>query len=229
MKIARGLGVNAGLGLPEKDANAIRERYNSFFAEHGPSAAGAGWGEKDRQLLRYKDLFRALDLRGKSVLDVGGGFGDGFKVARSLGVDSYTVVDLSRKHVDHANRALASNIGFRAVSADFLAWDVDRNYDVVIASGLFNFRLEELDNLEFIKGVLGKSISIAEEIVCTNFLSEHADLPEDHLYYTSLSDLIPIVRSFSNRYSMSYDFLPFEFTLRVLPPRPVKSEVGEFG
>lgn len=223
-----GRSVSGKLGMPVSDSEEIQARYRTFFAAHGHSAAGAGWGSRDRQLLRYENLVDGINLRDRSILDIGGGFGDGFLVARTQKISSYTVVDMSDDHVRSANLAFASDQKFEAIRSDFLSWDASHDYDVVLASGLFNFQLGQMENLNFIKATLEKAVSISKVAFSCNFLSEFIDRPEKNLYYTSLADLIPIVRLLSNRYTISYDFLPFEFTVRIFPRGSINRETSRF-
>ena len=204
-------------GLTERDSEEIRSRYSRLHSEYGHSPAGAGWGNTDRQAFRYRKLMEDWDLDGRSVLDIGGGFGDGFRLAELSGVAKYHVVDLSPAHVRVANQTFGSSGKFFAESADFLTWEPASNYDLVLSSGMFNFMLSEMDNLDFIEAVVAKSMALANEGVSFNFLGEFNDWAEKGLYYTALTDLIPLIRSVTNRYVIRYDYLPYEFSAQLFP------------
>ena len=76
--------------LCENAIDVIRQRYQARLDEHGPSAKALGW-YKGRQILRMQTLTSLYDFRGKSVLDIGCGFGDLLK---------YLPHDITYKGVD---------------------------------------------------------------------------------------------------------------------------------
>src|SRR6185503_7916944 len=80
--------------------------------------------EPDRLCIQlYHRLASAVDVRDKSVLEIGCGRGGGSSyVARYLGPKSVTGVDLSKAGIDHCRRSHTSpNLTFRVGDAENLS------------------------------------------------------------------------------------------------------------
>jgi len=65
--------------MSQDDKDVVVDRYSSRFQKYGYSPKTLGW-DKGKQDLRYQMLFREFSLEGKSILDIGCGFGDANKV-----------------------------------------------------------------------------------------------------------------------------------------------------
>ena len=83
------------LKMDDQDRAGTVEKYRKGYAEHGYSPKTLGW-DKGRQDIRFEVLLSFFECRGKSILDIGCGFGDLNRVLarKTGGAYSYTGVDL---------------------------------------------------------------------------------------------------------------------------------------
>jgi SAM-dependent methyltransferase len=201
--------------LSEVDRRAIIERYSQRFAKYGHSPKALGW-DKGKQDIRFHVLLSAFDLRGRSVLDIGCGFGDAVPLIRERSGDDFTyhgidVVDdlLAVARELHA----APNVTFE--TADFLAADLPDTYDVVIASGIFNHVLTDMDGDAFSETVLQRAYAVCTEGVAFDFLSDKVDFRTEHNHYSSPERVLALAYSHSRNVVLRNDYMPFEFSLFV--------------
>ena len=61
--------------LTQEEKAKIRDLYGSRFAQYGSNHQTVGWGSVADQQLRFEMLCRNIDIKGKTVLDVGCGLG----------------------------------------------------------------------------------------------------------------------------------------------------------
>ena len=61
--------------LPEDELKSIINRYKKRYEKFGFDPRSLGW-DKGKQDLRFSVLTDFFDCRGKSILDIGCGFGD---------------------------------------------------------------------------------------------------------------------------------------------------------
>ncbi|RLE43238.1 class I SAM-dependent methyltransferase, partial [Candidatus Woesearchaeota archaeon] len=86
------------------DKRRIIKLYNERLAKHGYTVRGLASGTRGRQFLRFKMVCEVGDLNGKSVLDMGCGFGallDFFK-QEGIQVKEYVGWDINPKIVEIA-------------------------------------------------------------------------------------------------------------------------------
>ena len=201
--------------LSDQDRNEIVTRYSQRFAQHGYSPKTLGW-DKGKQDVRFHILLSAFALRGKSVLDIGCGFGDMVPVLSKAtdGDFVYHGIDLVGNLVEVAVSTRESkNVTFEV--ADFLSDTVQGPYDIVIASGIFNHKLTDMDNAEFVKRCLEKAFRLCTEGVAFDFLSDKTDYQYDHTYHSSPEEVLAAAYSLSRNVILRNDYMPFEFSVFV--------------
>ncbi len=110
-------------------------------------AKAQGWFSYDSQQARFQALCQPLELAGKSVLDLGCGYGDLKQYLDEISraqpsenneIASYLGIDQQRAFVKAARARFASSANTDFVHADFSNFSLPK-VDVVIVSGAFNY------------------------------------------------------------------------------------------
>jgi SAM-dependent methyltransferase len=198
------------------DRDATLAKYRNGFEEHGYSPKALGW-DKGRQDIRFGVLLGFFpELKGKTILDIGCGFGDLNRAIQSrVGDDySYVGVDLVGELVDVA-RERNQGANLRFVEADFLAAAFDETFDVVVSSGIFNHKFESGENDSFTDRVLAKAFSLCREGIAFDFLSDKVDYRYEHTYHHSPERILGVAYGLSRRVMLRNDYMPFEFSVYV--------------
>jgi len=146
-------------------------RYSKRYEKHGMSIETLGWGSKEQQEYRFKQLLRVIDFKNKSILDLGCGFGDLLGFLRSSGIEikSYTGIDINNDLVSEAKK--------RYPNENFLSKsliDIDEsmnNADVVVMLGLLNFKQKDISNKEYASIMLEKAFRLTNVVLAVDFLS----------------------------------------------------------
>jgi SAM-dependent methyltransferase len=191
----------------ELKAQAI-ERYNARFREYGIDPRSLGW-DTARHLLRLHILASQWDLTGATVLDFGCGLGDLYGLLRDRGIPV-------RYHGIDINPTLTQAAASRFPDAEFTVRDIesqglDREYDFVFASGVFNWN--DGRNEEFLRNAMGLLCSKCRRGLGLNFLTSHVDYRLDHLFYVDPGLLIRLAQTYTRRISLRHDYMPFEFSV----------------
>ena len=169
------------------------------------------WADAASQQARFEVLVRSVDLRRRSLLDVGCGLGDlwDFLRRRRLGVD-YTGVDILERMIQAAQKAYPR--------AHFIAGDVftedlfpGRRFDVTFCSGVFNLNLG--NNRDFLARALGRLMELTSRVAVFNLLHERAPHRHEHCFYYNPADVCELVTSLDCRCQIVDDYLPNDFTM----------------
>jgi len=139
----------------DDESDTVVARYESRLREHGFGEEALGWGEKGRQRLRFSVLASRWDLSGKSILDLGAGFGDFYAFAKKLNLREYIGIDLTPGLVAAGREKYGHEPGFSLKLGSATDESLFQQVNVTVISGLFNFRLNNGRNSEFIRSVLG--------------------------------------------------------------------------
>ena len=199
--------------LTEDERRAISGLYDDRYAQKRRGHETVGWGSETDQRLRFKVLFRGVDPRGRTVLDVGCGLGDlvPFLDERSGGDYGYLGVDLSEKLIDDARRTFAKpRREFRA--ADILEAELPQA-DIVVLSGALNFRIG--DNVGHAKTMLSRMWQLSRDCVCVNFLSSHVDFQTPKNFHYDPAEMFTFAKTLTRWVSLHHDYPLWEFTLQL--------------
>lgn len=174
------------------------------------SIRSVAWGSRKSQEKRFEVLSQIADLKGKSVLDVGCGFGDFYDwLKRKYGAISYTGFDITPSMVEMAFK--------RHPDADFNVQNIlelnknFKSYDYVFASGIFNRKISKHE--AFITDTINKMFDLCRKGIAFNIMSIRADFMEREEYYADPGKLINICLSLSSKVILRHDYMPHDFTV----------------
>jgi len=93
--------------------------------------------------------------------------------------------------------------------------EFDTQYDIIVASGVFNFKLLEESNYQFIEAFMEKAFGMASEGIAFDFLSDKVDYQYAHTFHSSPSRILEMAYGFSRNVMLNNSYMPFEFTVTV--------------
>jgi SAM-dependent methyltransferase len=200
--------------------------YEGKLAQFGGTAQGVDWKDQHSQLLRFEQLLRALGIEQTahpfSIVDYGCGYGAllPFLIERGF-TCIYTGYDRSPRMIDEAQRLHTAN-----ATATFTAdWESVAPADYVVASGVFNVRLDA-GTEEWRESVLESLSAVDAKATAgwaANFLTSWSDRDRmrGDLYYADPAVLFDWCKQRSRWVSLLHDYGLYEFTLGVRrQPRP---------
>jgi SAM-dependent methyltransferase len=198
---------------PDEKA-ALLKRYSDRLAQHGPTIAALGW-TKPKHTLRYRILLEYWLARPPSqpmrVLDFGCGFGDLFGYARDHGMAiDYTGLDINSDLIRVARERYPAA---RFLCMDLFEGDLDEKFDIVLSSGVHNYRLS--DN----QGYVERSFALFDRLstlgFAANFLSNRVNFRSEQNHYSAPEDILSLALRYTSRVTLRHDYMPFEFTIFV--------------
>lgn len=200
--------------LTELDRKKIVELYESRLSQHGHSHKTVGWGSVEDQILRFDMLCRGLDLKGKTILDVGCGLGDlvPYIDACTGGDFSYTGIDISPALIVSAQKNFKqSNVRF--ICAEMTALQNSEKYDITFLSGALSYRVD--DNIGYTKLVLSKLLPVTRQTVAVNFLSTYVDYQDKKNFHYSPEEIFKYAKSLTRWVTIYHDYPLWEFTVQL--------------
>lgn len=201
------------VGRTQTDLQRIASFYNDRCKELGDDIGSVGWKDKKSQFLRFEMLFRELSVKGKSILDLGCGFGDlvEYLEKESGGKFSYIGVDISKSHLDIARQKhTKNNVEFREGDIFDLSFE-GLEFDIVVESGMLNYQIS--DNMKYTEKVLSESFRVASEAVSFNFLTDRVDYKLEKNFHYSPEKLLEKALQITPYVCLYNDYPLYEFTL----------------
>jgi SAM-dependent methyltransferase len=207
--------IDAKLKMDESDRIRTVEKYRKGYVDYGYSPKALGW-DKGRQDIRFEVLLSFFECHGKSILDIGCGFGDLNRVLSRKSCDSYDYlgVDLVSELIEEGQRHYQQK-NIRFLSADFLEYQFTENFDIVVGSGIFNHKFSSGGNDLFVDRVLRKAWSLCIEGFAFDFLSDKVDYRHNHTYHNNPERILGLAYELSRKVCLKNDYMPFEFCLYV--------------
>lgn len=194
---------------------ALKERYLGLYKEHGYSPKSLGW-TKGKQDMRFSQLTRDWDLRGKRFLDVGCGFGDfvGYLQRHEYDDYSYLGIDLLEEFIGEGEKQYGSDrVNFLCGSVEEI--DLEDNFDFGIASGTFNEACDVDDCYDMVAAILQKMFNVCQTAISVDFLTDRVDYRYSHNFNYSPEKILGIAYSLSRRVVLRNDLFPFEFSVTI--------------
>lgn len=197
---------------------SIEKYYTEKVAQYGLTSKGVDWSTKDGQLKRFEILIDHFAISAScSILDFGCGTGDLFSYLNDKGLRvDYTGYDVSSnmikicqdRFVNELNSTFTTNLKDLEV------------YDYVIASGVFNVKLEKnsrewnkytIELIELFREFCNKGFSF-------NCLTSYSDVEkqENRLYYGNPLKYFDFCKkNISQNVSLIHDYGMYEWTMIV--------------
>jgi SAM-dependent methyltransferase len=190
------------------------ERYEQRLSEHGHSPATLGWGKPGREHVRYQVMADVvMELDATSVLDVGCGFADLYDHLMQQGwAGRYSGIDIVPGLLAEARQR---HPALDLQEADIAAFAPAEDFDVVVASGVFNARLRIGDNRAHIARSVERMYSLCRRAICVDFMSTYVDFERPEAWHTDPAWALELGRGLSKRLRVRHDYMPFEFALIV--------------
>jgi SAM-dependent methyltransferase len=196
------------------DRAAYVERYERRLRRYGRSPEALGWGTLGREHVRHSVMAAVIEeVRAESVLDVGCGFADLHDHLRDRGWQgSYHGIDIVPGLLAEA-RATRPELDLQ--QADVAAYREGEHevFDVAVASGVFNARLDSERNPQHIARSVRRMFELSRLAVCADFLSTHVDYQHPDGWHTDPAWALDLAAGMSRRFRLRHDYMPFEFAL----------------
>ena len=193
--------------------------YKKHLSQHGLSAEGVGWKNREAQLIRFEQLAKLFDRDSFSLNDLGCGVGDFLDFAsEKFPHVHYHGYDVMEEMIMGANLKYGqrNNAKFHLIKgASELQFA-----DFTIASGIFNIRFNEGDEpwFEYILETLSMMDSQSKSGFAFNILTKYSDkeFMRPELYYADPCVLFDFCkRHFSRNVALLHDYNQYDFTIIV--------------
>jgi len=206
--------------MNEIDKKKYLERYNDRFEKYGYDIKTLGWGgDGQRQNLRFQTVIELKQFikvnKIKSILDIGCGFGDmGGDFLRSAFPDiKYVGIDINPLLIEEGQIKYP---GLDLRRLDILEDDITEKFDIVCESGIFNYKLNNEIQLDYINKMIAKMYSLANYAISCDFLSTFVDFQHDGAYHMNEYEALEIGKKLSKRIIIRNDYLDYEYCMYVI-------------
>lgn len=201
----------------DKILSQVNSYYTTKILENGMTPRGVDWNSAESQQLRFQVLSSVIEHEQDfSVVDYGCGFGSMFDYYKTI-YPSFTFhgFDISEEMIANARKSHADKNAFWYTQIKNVPVA-----DYVIASGIFNVRLDNSDEdwkhyiLETLKAMNEKS----SKGFSFNMLTKYSDKEymKDYLYYADPLFIFDYCKTnFSKYVALRHDYPLYEFTITV--------------
>jgi SAM-dependent methyltransferase len=201
------------------DRSRFFDSLDAYFApkleEHGATPLGVDWNSDAAQTIRFEQLAKVLDASGPySLIDYGCGYGALAPWLAERGHDvAYTGFDVSERMLEVARR---DDPAWRYTSVEAELEPAD----FVVASGVFNLRLEIDDDAwtQYIDETLATLSRLGRRGFAFNMLTSYSDLDKRraNLFYGDPCRFFDLCkRAYSKDVALLHDYGLYEFTILV--------------
>ena len=198
------------------DTTKAADLYNTRFDQHGRDIKTVGWGSELSQQLRFEVLFRGLDPKGRTILDVGCGLGDlvPYLESRTGGDFHYIGIDIAGKLIDDA-RATYGRAGREFYTGDIFSVTIPP-VDIAVLSGALSFKVDGIELYAY--ETMKRMFEVSQKAACLNFLSKYVDyeLEKNQHYQPEL--VFSKAKQIANCVNLFHDYPLHEFTVQLIKP-----------
>jgi SAM-dependent methyltransferase len=196
--------------MKDSEKKRVIQTYNERFAQFGHDPRTLGW-PKRRHKLRYAILLGQWELKGRSILDYGCGFGDMYAFCRERGLEvDYEGVDINPLLIETGRKRYPEA---KLFVRDLLQEGCARTYDYAFSSGVHNIKLD--DNWGFTEASFELFDRCCTRGFAVNFLSDRVEYKLEHAHHSDPVRVLELAYRYSNRIVLRNDYMPFEFTVFV--------------
>ncbi|MES2593563.1 MAG: class I SAM-dependent methyltransferase [Bacteroidota bacterium] len=204
--------------MSDKILNQINNYYSDKIIKNGPTPQGVDWNSIESQVLRFKILSEVITEKNNfSVLDYGCGFGSMYDFLKAeYNSIKFSGFDISNQMISEARKRNENDTN----AEWFTILPADKKADYVIASGIFNVKLEHSEEewQKYIIKTLTEINQIATKGFSFNILTKYSDqhYMKEYLYYADPLFLFDYCKkTFSKFVCLKHDYPLYEFSIIV--------------
>ena len=187
--------------------------YADKVRRYGFDHRGLGFRTRSSQEKRFDALCALGGLDGRSVLDVGCGFGDFLAFLERRGVRPvYTGLDVCAPMIERCRQRFEGH-GARFVVGDVLDFEPPQPYDYVVASGIFG--LDAPGARDRIRPTLRRMFGWCRDGMAANFLSARSPAPAEGRVYVDPCEALAMGLELTPAVRLDHNYLPNDFTLQL--------------
>jgi hypothetical protein len=202
------------------DMNQICDYFAGKLEQHGATPRGVDWNSNGAQDMRFLQLAKIIDHRERSfsILDYGSGFGSfyDYLISQNMKPQRYVGFDIVDGMVVKGREMHAGMTGVEFTSSD----EGLPVCDYVVASGIFNIRLDTQYETwtDYVVKTITAMNALADRGFSFNLLTKYSDA--DHmrpdLYYADPGFFFNYCkRNFSRNVAILHDYDLYDFTVIV--------------
>jgi len=192
-------------------AKQRRRSYRKSLEKHGYGPKALQWRSQEAANLRYENLVENIDFEGKSVLDVGCGFGDISEYIKKRAENfEYTGIDIVPEFIEEARRRHPCQ---RFIVGDWVR-KISRQ-DIILCSGVLNNKVEG-DQYKYREKAIELMYKNAGEVLAFNMAGGHPQ-PENKkkykVYYVDSLRVLKYCLSLTSRVIFRHHYRRRDFTI----------------
>lgn len=202
--------------MKEEDIKNLAEqtiqRYSGRYQQFKYDIKTLGWGSVEQQEYRFLEVLKRLDLKGKSVLDIGCGFGDLFNYMNKINVefDAYTGWDITPDFIENS---IVKNENVTLEVKDISAGAPEAPVaDVGIMLGLLNWKWDSAENnYAYSKRLIANALASVNDVLVIDFLStNYTDTypVEDFVFYHDPMIMFKAALEMSENVDLIHSYAP---------------------
>lgn len=195
------------------DTTRAANLYNTRFDQHGRDIKTVGWGTESSQHLRFEVLFRGLDPKGKTILDVGCGLGDlvPYLEKRTDGDFRYFGIDIAEKLINNAGAAYGG-VGREFHTGDIFSVKVPP-IDISVLSGALSFKTVGIE--DYAHDTMKTMFGLSRQATSLNFLTKYVDFELEKNQHYQPETIFRWAKQLSKRVNLIDDYPLYEFTVQI--------------
>ena len=149
--------------------SSINDTYRKKYEKYGVDSRSLHWHSEKAAKQRYVQIVSDIDFSGKTILDVGCGFGDIIPYIKKESKEfEYTGVDVMPEFIEEAKKIHSE---YTFLVKDYFNEPIDNKFDIVMCSGALNSNVD--DNLSFRKDAIKTMYEHAQEVMVFNMAGKY--------------------------------------------------------
>ena len=185
--------------------------YQDNFRRFGTDFRALGFGRRSSQEKRFAAALGLGSFHGRSMLDVGCGFGDFLAYLNERGIrPRYTGLDITPPMIERCKRRFEGSEA-RFVIGDALGYEPDERFDYVVASGIFGYAAK--GTRQRVRPTVEHLFSLTEIGLAVNFLSGCAPRRSPGRLYVYPWDMLQLALGLTPAVRLDHAYLPNDYTL----------------
>lgn len=187
------------------------QSYQKSFAKHGAKPQALQWLSSEAAQVRYQNLLADLKLDGKSILDIGCGFGDIIPHIQAKAKKfRYLGIDIVPEFIKVAQN--------RYPNCQFQQGDYTKiisPHDIILCSGVLNNKVTG-NQYQYRQNAINIMFDHAQEALAFNMAGSHPQ-PQNRdkwkVYYVDSQKILKYCQNLASKVILRQDYRPRDFTI----------------